>query len=209
LYGGTIDGNEVTGSEEGMTMTLVQPSPEQALLLNVAPSEKPQVGEPTASSGAGFISVRPFREWNPSQQQLLPQDLRAALGEGHLACFFVDLGKVLDFGPILRSYTEDCGQPPYHPVMMALLLMYAYAVGVTSSREIERRCGTDLAFRYIAAGETPDHDTLCAFRVRHLESFKELFRQTLQVAREMKCSSWVTLPLTGRSSKPTRASTRR
>lgn len=115
----------------------------------------------------------------------MPQYVQEVLGADHLACFFVELARVLDFSPILKSYTNDCGRPAYHPVMMTLLLMYAYAVSVTSSRELERRCETDLAFRYIAGGARPDHDTLCAFRVRHLAAFKALFRETLRVAREM------------------------
>ncbi|WP_395844786.1 transposase [Archangium violaceum] len=67
--------------------------------------------------------------------------------------------------------------------MMTLLLMYAYARGITSSREIERRCETDIAFRYLTEGERPDHDTVCTFRVRHLEAFRALFVDTLRLAR--------------------------
>lgn len=184
-----------------MATSLSQPAPEQVVLLNVSPSEKPQASSPSASSGAGCISIRPFREWIPNQRELLPQDLRAALGEGHLACFFVDLAEVLDFGPVLRSNTEDCGQTPYHPVMMALLLMYAYAVGITSSREIERRCATDLAFRYIS--------TTCAFRVRHLEAFRSSSARRSRWRERLERSCWVTSPSTERSSRPTQASTRR
>lgn len=156
--------------------------PEQGALLDVAASEKPEREE--AKSSARFTSPRPFREWQPEQGQLLPQYAREVLGEGHLACFFVDLRKALDFGPILSAYTKECGQPPYHPVMMALLLMYAYARGITSSREIERRCETDIAFRYLTGGERPDHDTVCTFRVRHLEAFRALFVDTLRLARQ-------------------------
>nr|WP_081713929.1 transposase [Cystobacter fuscus] len=146
-------------------------------------AQKPQRQEETKSS-ARFSSPRPFREWQPDQGQLLPQYAREVLGEGHLACFFVELVKVLDFSPILGAYTKECGQPPYHPVMMTLLLMYAYARGITSSREIERRCETDLAFRYLTGGERPDHDTVCAFRVRHLEAFRALFVDTPRVASQ-------------------------
>jgi IS5 family transposase len=66
---------------------------------------------------------------------------------------------------------------------MRLLLMYAYARGISSSREIERRCETDLAFRYLCGGQKPDHDTLCNFRGKHLEAFGALFVDTLRVAR--------------------------
>ncbi|MCY1078770.1 transposase [Archangium lansingense] len=156
--------------------------PEQATLLDVAASEKPERQE-EAKSWARLASPRPFREWQPEQGQLLPQYAREVLGEGHLACFFVDLRKTLDFSPIQGAYTKECGQPPYHPVMMALLLMYAYARGITSSREIERRCETDIAFRYLTGGERPDHDTVCTFRVRHLDAFRSLFVDTLRLAR--------------------------
>ena len=156
--------------------------PEQAALLEVAASEKPEREEESKSS-ARYASPRPFREWTPEQGQLLPQYAREVLGEGHLACFFVELRKALDFSPILKAYTQERGQPPYHPVMMALLLMYAYARGITSSREIERRCETDIAFRYLTGGERPDHDTVCTFRVRHLEAFRALFVDTLRLAR--------------------------
>jgi transposase len=132
------------------------------------------------------VSPRPFRPWSPDQGQLLPQYVREVLGPEHLACFFVDLAGVLDFSPVLESYTSDRGYPAYHPVMMTLLLMYAYAEGVTSSRKLSRRCRTDLGFRFVSGGAQPDHDTICAFRVRHLAAFGELFDETLRVASEMK-----------------------
>lgn len=163
--------------------TTTTKKPEQADLLEVAASEKPE-REEQAKSSARYASPRPFREWTPEQGQLLPQYAREVLGEGHLACFFVDVRKALDFSPILKAYTQERGQPPYHPVMMTLLLMYAYARGITSSREIERRCETDIAFRYLTGGERPDHDTVCTFRVRHLEAFRALFVDTLRLARE-------------------------
>jgi len=47
---------------------------------------------------------------------LLPQYAREVLSEGHLACFFIELREALDFSPILKAYTQECGQPPYHPV---------------------------------------------------------------------------------------------
>jgi len=138
--------------------------PEQASLLEVAASEKPE-REEQAKSSARYASPRPFGEWTPEQGQQLPQYAREVLGEGHLVCFFVEVRKALDFSPMLKAYTQQRGQPPYHPVMMTLLLMYAYARGITSSREIERRC------------------EVCTFRVRHLEAFRALFVDTLRLAR--------------------------
>jgi len=158
-------------------------TPEQNALLEVEASSKPQRTEEPKETSGRFVSPRPFRPWQPDQGQQLPQYTRQVLGEGHLACFFAELAGVLDFSPILKAYPEECGQPPYHPVMMTLLLMYAYARGVTSSRERARRCETDLAFRYLAEGEGPDYDMLCSFRVRHLDAFRALFVKTLWVAQ--------------------------
>lgn len=129
--------------------------------------------------------MRPFRDWEPDQGMLLPRFVRDELGADHLSSFILELRKSLDFSAILAQYASDRGQPAYHPVMMTLLLMYAYAVGAVSSRKISRLCQTDLAFRLIAGGARPDHDTICAFRVRHEDAFKELFKQTIGLARQM------------------------
>jgi len=120
----------------------------------------------------------------PDQAELLPARVREVLGEGHLACFFIDLRSVLTFDAVLVTEKSDTGRPGYHPVMMTLLLMYAYSQRIHSSREIERRCATDLAFRYLAAGARPDHDTICEFRRTHLEAFTALFVETIRLAQE-------------------------
>lgn len=132
---------------------------------------------PAAPSGA-----KVFRPWNPEQAALLPASKRDFLGDGHLAVFLRDLLPYLDLHPILAAYTEDRGQPPYDPRMMTVLLLYAYSQGVTSSRQIERRCGEDLAFMYLTADARPDHDTICAFRRQHLAAFEALFVETLRIA---------------------------
>src|SRR3972149_5682398 len=67
--------------------------------------------------------------------------------------------------------------------MMTVLLLYAYSQGVSSSRQIERRCGEDLAFMYLTADARPDHDTICTFRRQHLAAFEALFLETLRLAQ--------------------------
>jgi transposase len=125
-----------------------------------------------------------FRPWSPEQAALLPAAKRDYLGEDHLAVFLLDLLPTLDVRPILDAYTEDRGQPPYDPRMMTVLLLYAYSQGVTSSRQIQRRCQEDLAFMYLTADACPDHDTICTFRREHLAAFTTLFLETLRVAQE-------------------------
>jgi transposase len=69
----------------------------------------------------------------------------------------------------------------YHPAMMVRILLYGYCRGVVSSRKIERATYEDLAFRYLAADQHPDHDTIADFRQTHLQSLAGLFTQALQL----------------------------
>ncbi|MFY0577982.1 hypothetical protein ACN28S_29970 [Cystobacter fuscus] len=79
----------------------------------VGSSRQREAGEEEQAKGsARYASPRPFREWTPEQGQLLPQYAREVLGEGHLACFFVELRKALDFSPILKAYTQERGSRP-------------------------------------------------------------------------------------------------
>jgi transposase len=80
--------------------------------------------------------------------------------------------------------TTDRGQLPYHPDMMVKLLLYAYCVGIPSSRKIEKRTYEDIAFRFLAAGNHSDHDTTAAFRKTRLTALKNIFLHVLVLCRE-------------------------
>jgi len=127
-----------------------------------------------------------FRPYDPDQTFLLPPSLRDWLPEDHLAYFISDTVDELNLSAITGPYkmADSRGQPAYHPRMMSKLLLYAYSVGVPSSRKIEEKTYTDVAFRVIAAGQHPDHDTICEFRLRHLEALAELFVQVLRLCRK-------------------------
>jgi transposase len=126
-----------------------------------------------------------FKECNRGQMYLLPPSLEEWLPQGHLAYFIIELMDHLDLGEIYQSYGGDGrGQPPYDPTMMTALLLYAYCVGVPSSRRIERACVEDVAFRVIAANQRPDHDSISEFRKRHLKALAGLFIQILRLCRE-------------------------
>ena len=113
--------------------------------------------------------AKTYRPYVPEQDLLLPPSLRDWLPEGHLAFFVSDLIDQLDLSGITSVYEQDeRGYPPYHPVMMTKLLVYAYCVGVFSSRKMHRRLVEDVAFRVLAAGNVPDHRTIGDFRKRHL-----------------------------------------
>jgi transposase len=127
--------------------------------------------------------AKTYRPYVPEQDLLLPPSLRDWLPDDHLAYFVSDLVDQLDLSAITAVYEdEDRGQPPYHPVMMTKVLVYAYCVGVFSSRKIERRLSEDVAFRLLAAGNHPDFRTISDFRKQHLPALRGLFEQVLRLA---------------------------
>src|ERR671918_1043429 len=130
--------------------------------------------------------AKTYRPYVPEQDLLLPPSLREWLPEHHLAFFVSDLIDQLDVSAITNVYEdEDRGYPPYHPVMLTKVLVYAYCVGVFSSRKIQRRLIEDVAFRVLAAGNEPDFRTIADFRKRHLTALQGFFEQVLRLAREM------------------------
>src|SRR3954447_4384665 len=101
------------------------------------------------------------------QELLLPPSLREWLPEEHLAWFVLDAVAEMDLGAFYASYRDDgWGRAAHNPAMMVALFVYAYAIGVRSSRAIERRCHDDVAFRVITANHAPDHATIARFRER-------------------------------------------
>ena len=130
--------------------------------------------------------IKPFRDSDLDQQLLLPPSLRDWLPEEHLAYFISDVVDGLDLAPILDSYAADDGrgQPPYHPRLMVRLLLYAYCKGKPSSRKIELATYEEVPYRVLAGDLHPDHDTIAAFRQRHLKALAGLFMQVLQLCRE-------------------------
>src|SRR6476660_8430235 len=114
------------------------------------------------------------------QELLLPPSLREWLPEEHLAWFVLDAVAEMDLAAFYAGYRDDgWGRAAHDPAMMVALFVYAYAIGVRSSRAIERRCCDDVAFRVITANQTPDHATLARFRVRHEDAVAGLFGEVL------------------------------
>src|SRR5215217_5169524 len=114
------------------------------------------------------------------QELLLPPSLREWLPEGHLAWFVLDAVAEMDLAVFVASYRDDgWGRAAHDPAMMVALFVYAYAIGVRSSRTIERRCREDVAFRVITANQAPDRATIARFRVRHEAAIAGLFGEVL------------------------------
>lgn len=137
---------------------------------------EPEMVMPTVLVGR----AKTFRSYEQHQSFLLPPSLDDWLPDGHTARFVSEVvDDMLDLSAIYASYTNTTGAPPLDPRMMLKLVVYAYSIGVTSSREIERRCQTDVAFRWLAANTAPDYRSVSRFRRRHLAALDDLFGQVL------------------------------
>jgi len=126
-----------------------------------------------------------FRDWSLDQALLLPPSVHDFVPAGHLSRFVVALvTEELDLSAILASYKGEKGQPPYHPAMMVALLLYAYAVGIYSSRRIAKACIERVDFMAIVALDAPDFRTTSEFRRRHLVALSALFVQVLKLCEQ-------------------------
>jgi len=124
-----------------------------------------------------------FKVYSPDQAYLLPPSVRDELGSGHL-CFFVrGVIERLDMSQFEDSYSAEGGEL-YAPQLMLGVWLYAYALGITSARQVERRLVEDLAFRYLAGGERIDNWALSAFRRRHGRALNDAFTQVLEWAQQ-------------------------
>lgn len=126
-----------------------------------------------------------FRPYDPHQQYLFPPSISDWVPEDHLARFIGDVVESLDLSAILAKYERQDGRgaPAYHPSLMVKLLVYGYCTGVRSSRRIERATWDDVAFRFLAADQHPDHDSISEFRKRHLRELAALFLQVLKLCQ--------------------------
>jgi transposase len=125
--------------------------------------------------------IRPERD----QPFLMPPDMREWLPDDDLVWLVLDAVEQADLVAFTGVYREDGqGRPAFDPAMMVALLLYGYCHGVRSSREIERRCVRDVAFRVIAGGHRPDHATIARFRARHERALERVFTEVLRLCAQ-------------------------
>src|SRR5208283_2626394 len=127
-----------------------------------------------------------FRNCDLNQAYLLPPALQDWLPEGHLARFVADVVETLDLTAMYATYAarDGRGLAAYDPRMMVRLLIYAYCRGVPGSRRIERATQEEVAFRYLAADQHPDHTTIADFRKEHLANLAQRFVQVLKLCQQ-------------------------
>lgn len=142
--------------------------------------------------------ARGYRPVVRDQQFLLAPDMRDWLPADHLVWTVLDMVTTLDTSAFhRRARLGSVGRQGYDPDMMVGLLLYAYAVGVRSTRAIERLCATDVAFRIACAQDTPDHTALARFRKDHEAAFIDLFAKVLTVAARAGLAKFGTVAIDG------------
>src|SRR5438552_7354188 len=137
-----------------------------------------------------------FRTIDRQTGFLLPPSVDEWLPEKHLARFVVEVIDGMDLRAMSGSYRGQ-GSGSYQPRMLLGILVYGYATGRFSSRKLERATYDSVAFRFIAANEHPDHDTIATFRQRFVKQIEGLFVQVLLLAREMGMLKLGTLGIDG------------
>lgn len=126
-----------------------------------------------------------FIRGDVDQAFLLPPDVRDWLAEGELAWTVQDVVESMDLSPFYGAYRANGqGAAAFDPALMVAVLLYAHAVGVRSSRQIEKRCAHDVAFRVLVCNHLPDHATIARFIKRHREALQGLFAQVLRLCAE-------------------------
>ena len=146
-----------------------------------------------------MVKLKSFRSWNPEQTLLLPPSPVDWLPENHLVFFLLDLAAELDLEAIHAVYRQKDprGEKAYEPRMLVVLLLYAYCVGLPSSRKIEKACWEDAAFRVLTGNQQPDHSRIADFRRRHLDALAGLFIRVLRLCQRAGLVSLGTVALDG------------
>jgi transposase len=130
--------------------------------------------------------ARSYRLVDRAQEFLLPPSMVDWLAEDHLVWFVIAAVERLDTSRFHeRAKLGGVGRKGYDPDMLLTLFVYAMAHGESSSRQIERLCHSDVAFRIICASDVPDHTVLARFRQRHERALTDLLTESLVLAAEL------------------------
>src|SRR3954447_1719146 len=137
-----------------------------------------------------------YRPWDPDAYRQQAYSPQSKLPEDDLVFFLLDVIGQLDLSAIYAVYEDQLrGAPPFDPRLMSCLWLYAYAIGVFSSRKIAKAAERNLAFLAIVGDDRPDFRTISDFRKIHLDALAGLFHQVLRLAHEaglVQLGAWAT-----------------
>jgi len=139
-----------------------------------------------------------FKPYNQNQPMLLPQDIRDCIPSDHIGFVVNDVVDSLNMSTIEATYTNDIGgASAYSPLLLIKVLFYAYSTGIRSSRLIEKQCRENMVFRYLSAGECPDHGTINLFRKKHLIVLEDIFAQLVIICGQMNMTDFSSISIDG------------
>lgn len=125
-----------------------------------------------------------FKQYSQNQNFLLPPSLDEFVPEDHEVCIINEVVDTLDLSPLLSQY-EGGGAPAYHPSMMLKVIIYAYSLGIYSSRRIIQELKTDTAFMFLSGLQAPDFRTICLFRTQHAAVLPDLFVEVVRLCASL------------------------
>ncbi|MEM3112412.1 MAG: transposase, partial [Candidatus Anstonellales archaeon] len=128
-----------------------------------------------------MLNVRPY---NNKQQLLFPVSIGDYLPKNHLAQVIDEAVEQIDLEPYFKKI-PNVGNPSYHPALMIKIWFYGYCVKTYSSRKIEEKLYTDIAFIYLAGMQKPDFKTISEFRRKYLNELKNSFIEILQICHRL------------------------
>jgi len=141
-----------------------------------------------------------FKPWNYGETFILPPDPKEWLPIGHEAFYIADLIiKLAKENPLQYRDPEAGGRPAYHPVMMLIVMVFAYLRGVRGSRKIARLLEENIAFKVLSGDQCPDFRTLARFRALNASWFEKMLTRTLHVGMIMRVIDWSAVVVDGTS----------
>jgi transposase len=134
-----------------------------------------------------------FKHYEQHQMTFFPQSIEELIAPNHFVRVLDKIIESLDLRELYNSYSEE-GQPAYHPKMLIKILLYAYSIGVRSSRQIESKLQSEIYFMYLSGGQKPNFRTISDFRKNQGKWFRKYFIEVLQLCRQLGLASLGHIP---------------
>ena len=133
-----------------------------------------------------FLQMPKFIPYDYSQSSMVVINYQDQLRPGtfeHAIHYLID--KRLDLAVFYPNFKNDeTGRPAYDPAILLKIILYAYSKGITSSREIEWCCQTNIIFKALSCDSVPHYTTIADFVSSHPTEIESIFEQILLICDE-------------------------